>query len=250
MMKVLRPSPQYMARLRHGAILAALVFNAVSGLRYDLEGELSTLSYSEGWMFGSERGPIWTENGPSFIDVDLNVTMSPMESASLSNVSLLFYGTEVMEFLDTNLNICGRQTQLPSNFQDVEMMSFPVKEVVSKEDGDVLHQAHVVAHHDVPRSGLQYAYFQICSAYRVVETQLYADGQVTFRNPYGYLQVTVQYVTVQYTVKGFFSFSRFQVLIVPLVLGLNGPPCFFCFSTPQHIAPVNVRALHTPKSKP
>lgn len=59
------------------ALLVAAMFAAAQGFTYSLDDtfyETSRCSYTEGWMFGSNKGPRISPQGPSYVHADLEVS--------------------------------------------------------------------------------------------------------------------------------------------------------------------------------
>ena len=69
----------------------------------------------------------------------------------------------------------------------VERSSFPA--TGNGQDTDQSYTAKVAARREVSESGLQHAFIQVCPA-EVGTSALTLNGDLTFRNPYGYLPVS------------------------------------------------------------
>lgn len=64
------------AILRAVLVVSAMLARAESFIYEidDIVHQESHRGYSEGWMYGTNRGPIGASQGPSYVDVDLEVT--------------------------------------------------------------------------------------------------------------------------------------------------------------------------------
>lgn len=59
------------------ALLVLGLFDAAHGFTYSLDDTfygLNRCSYTEGWMFGSNKGPRISSQGPSYVHADLKVS--------------------------------------------------------------------------------------------------------------------------------------------------------------------------------
>ena len=79
----------------------------------------------------------------------------------------------------------------------VERTSFPA--TGNGQDADQSYTAKVTARRDVSESGLEHAFIQVCPAELGAAT-LTINGDLTFRNPYGYLPVSKSYHPLVYAV--------------------------------------------------
>ncbi|CAM9116021.1 unnamed protein product, partial [Laminaria digitata] len=173
------------------ALAASALFVPAHSFIYKIDNTLnvtSHASYSEGWMYGSNDGPKGAPQGESYVDVDLEVTVIPLRKSSKGiDVNIIFYRSHVLDFgIEDNLNVCPESPYYPSSFLDVEKIPFPA--VVATENGQNSdhYTAKVTAHRDVSESGLQHAFIQVCPAEMGTST-LTINGDLTFKNPYGYL---------------------------------------------------------------
>lgn len=171
------------------ALAASALFVPAYSLIYKIDNEFnltSHASYSEGWMYGSNDGPKGAPQGESYVDVDFEVTAIPLRKPNADvNVNVMFYRSNVLDFgIENNLNICPETLHPPSSFLDVERSSFPA--TASGQGSDQTYTAKVTAHREVSESGLLHVFVQVCPA-DMGTSALKIDGDLTFRNPYGYL---------------------------------------------------------------
>lgn len=75
----------------------------------------------------------------------------------------------------------------------VERSSFPA--TASGQGSDQTYTAKVTAHREVSESGLLHVFVQVCPA-DMGTSALKIDGDLTFRNPYGYLPVSYDLVVL------------------------------------------------------
>ncbi|CAN0376800.1 unnamed protein product, partial [Ectocarpus sp. 12 AP-2014] len=182
-------------KLARAAFFTACLVGTGQSFKYsldDTEYEQARTSYSEGWMYGSNAGPMGATHGTSYIHTDLQVTAIPLREPSSGefNISIMFYRSTVLDYgVYENLNICDERVSPPSTFTDVEVISFPaVRNTDYGEDG-VLGQAYtadVLARREIAESGLQHAFIQVCPTDVGAEV-LNTAGSLDFKNPYGYL---------------------------------------------------------------
>lgn len=183
-----------MRRTRDLLGVALLIQSAnvpADGFVYSLDDSFnlsSRTSYTERWMYGSNKGPFGASQGPSYVQTDINVTVIPLgKPSSTLNAKVMFYRSMKLVYdMELNVNICPESPIASSSFTDMEILSFEMASVAGGGDGDHSYQADVVAKHDVDESGLQHVFIQVCPS-NVAVRMLLVEGEITFHNPYGYL---------------------------------------------------------------
>jgi len=135
---------------------------------YETYGQ-EKLSFSELYMYGTDRGPWPFARGASYVAADVKCTLNSAHARA--NVSVMaLTSAEELELGDVDL--CA--PSLPAEHSARKTFEVTADAVT-----------HVDVSFDVEESGLQYLALQVCDAWTPVLLKI--DGSIVFRNPYGFL---------------------------------------------------------------
>lgn len=143
------------------------------------------LSFSELYMYGTDRGPWPFTGGDAFVSADLKCTLATPYARA--NVSVMAF-TSPDELDLGGVDLCA-PLAVPSHtisklLKHSRSVSTPKLRTATFEvTSDAV--SDVRALFEVKASGLQYLALQVCDSWTPV--MLRVDGEITFKNPYGYL---------------------------------------------------------------
>jgi hypothetical protein len=163
-------------------LLAALVAHAAKASIYFLNYSASDYTYTERFMFPTDQGPLYGK-GSSHIELDMLATLPLNEMQDSVELVLAFYHIDEERLTEqTTLPfICSHNDRAVAKLFSEQGMENLERHFFELNAASVPIKAKYI----VKERGLQYVRVAVCpsSLFDVVNLQ----GNMTFRNPYGYL---------------------------------------------------------------
>jgi len=187
-----------MISLSLSIILILLLIIRINSFKWHLSDQLPparVLTFSERYMFASKHGPPLMKQGNSYIDVDAIVTSYMTVNKSIS-ISMATYAVLEGHHHDALEGMCGERDIRNNQWAiNVDLQRSPTSYVGEKTVIDTslnlngtyyVWNSYIKNSYFVSQEAWHNVAFQICST-EAMNTMSLVNGDVSFRNPYGYI---------------------------------------------------------------